>query len=666
MTGAALLGSLVLYLAGGVAGLALATAGSPRLALRTGAAGAVAGAASGLWAVWGALLGGPAVSVRLPWAVPVGRFHLEVDALAAAFLVPLFLLSALFALYGVGYLEPHAGRRRLGGQVFFYNLLCASMALVVAARDGVLFLVAWETMSLASFFLVAFEDERADVRDASRVYLIAVHLGAAFLLAFFALWGRETGSFSLERPGPGALSAASGTALFALALVGFGTKAGLWPLHVWLPKAHPAAPSHVSALMSGVMLKTGVYGVCRTLWLLGPAPQSWGLVLLTLGAVSGLLGILSALGQKDLKALLAYSSGENVGVVLLGLGIGALGTALGRPLIAAAGYAGALLHVWNHGLFKGLLFLGAGSVVHATHTRNLEHLGGLAKRMPWTAGLFLVGCAAIAGLPPLNGLVSEWLIYGAFFRTGVDLPGALGLVGLAAAAVLALIGGLALAAFAKAAGTAFLGEPRSAAADNAHEGSAWLLVPMGLLAAGCLAVGLAPAAFAGLLRGALRLLDADAAAVLPDVASWAAPLGRLGRFSAGATLLVLAILALRAALLKGRRVGASPAWDCGYAAPTARMQYTGSSFVEPSGVLFRSVLRPDRILDPPRGYFPRSGSFASVAADRAETALWEPLFARAARGLGTLRFLQGGRLQHYLLFLLIALLVLLGWALVPA
>lgn len=664
MTGDALVLSFGLYLAGGTAGLALGFL--PRLALRAGAAGAVAGAAAGLWAVGGVLLGGPPVEVQARWAVPAGSLHLVIDPLSAVFLVPLFALSALFAVYGIGYLEPYAGRRRLGGQVFFYNLLCVSMALVVAARDGVLLLVAWEAMSLASFFLVAFEDERADVREASRIYLIATHLGAAFLVLFVALWGRDTGSFVLERAGAGVLSPGTTAVLLGLALVGFGTKAGLWPLHVWLPKAHPAAPSHVSALLSGVMLKTGVYGIFRTLWLLGPVPAPWALLLLAAGAASGLLGILSALGQKDLKALLAYSSGENVGVILLGAGVGALGTATGQPFVAAAGYAGAFLHVWNHGLFKGLLFLGAGSVVHAARSRNMEHLGGLARRMPWTAAFFLAGCAAIAGLPPFNGLASEWLIYGALFRAGVDLPGAFGLAGLGAAAALALVGGLALAAFAKAAGTVFLGESRTEAARGAHEAGVLLLLPMGMLAVGCLAVGLAPAAFAGLLAGAAGQMDPQAAAVFPRVASWTAPLARLGWVSAGAAALAAALLGLRAWLLRGSAVGVSPTWDCGYAGPTARMQYTGSSLAEPGAALFRAVLRPDRALEPPSGFFPRAGRFASAAPDLAETSLWEPLFARTARALSALRFLQGGRLQHYLLFLLIALLVLVGWALFPA
>ncbi|HSH68471.1 MAG TPA: proton-conducting transporter membrane subunit [Deferrisomatales bacterium] len=663
MSAALFFAALGLQLAGGLAGLLLSH--RPRLALRAGALGAVAGGLVGVGLALAVLTGTPFLSIDLPWPVPGGTLSLGVDALSAVFLVPVFGLSALFAVYGVGYLDAQTGKRWLGGQVFFYNLLAASMAVVVAARDGVLFLVAWEVMSLASFFLVAFENDRPEVGAASRLYLIAAHLGAGFLLVFFALWEHTTGSFALVRQAAGALGPGAPATLFALALVGFGTKAGLWPLHVWLPKAHPAAPSHVSALMSGVMLKVGVYGVCRTLWLLGTVTRTWAVVLLLCGAVSALLGILGALGQRDLKALLAYSSGENVGVIFLGLGVGALGSAAGQPVVAAAGYAGAFLHTWNHGLFKGLLFLGAGNVLHATRTRTLEQLGGLARSMPWTAAAFGLGAAAIAGLPPLNGLVSEWLIYGALFRAGVHLPGAAGLLGLGAAAVLALVGGLALATFAKAMGTVFLGEPRTADAAHAHEAGPWLLAPMGVLAAGCLAVGLAPSLATGLLGRAVGVLDPGAHAALAEVTAWTGPLAQVGRVSAALLVLTLGVVALRNHLLKRRAVASSPTWGCGYAAPTASMQYTGSSFSDPVTALFRPVLRSTEHLEPPRGFFPAAATFATRTPDLAEHALWAPLFCVAARGLATLRFLQGGRLQHYLLFLLLTLLVLLGWALVP-
>ena len=657
--------ALALQLGGAALGAGLSA--RPALALRIWAAGAVAGGAAGLAAALIVLLSGTeGWELTLPWAVPGGSLTLGIDPLSAAFLVPVFALSALFAVYGVGYLSSYAGKRPLAGQLLFYGFLCGSMELVVAARDGLLFLVAWESMSLSSFFLVAFEDDKPDVRDASRVYLVATHLGAAVLLLLFALLGREGGSLRFGILAGKVFDPTTATVLFALALVGFGTKAGFWPLHVWLPKAHPAAPSHVSALMSGVMIKTGVYGLCRVLTLLGPPRAAWGLALLAIGAVSGVLGVLYALAQHDLKALLAYHSEENIGIIALGLGIGILGASHGSPIVAAAGFAGALLHVWNHGIFKGLLFLGAGSVLQATGTRDLERLGGLWRRMPVTAPAFLIGAAAISGLPPLNGLVSEWLIFAGFFRGGIYLPGTLGLASLLGAAVLALVGALALACFAKAVGVVFLGEPRSEAAARAGEAAASMRVPMQFLAFLCLAVGVVPPIFVRLLEGAVSALlppTAGLGEAFRDLTAWTGPLGALGLVSAGACVLALAVLGLRWALLAQRPVGSSPTWDCGYAAPTARMQYTASSFAEPLTTLFRSLLGTRVRVVPPAGYFPAAGSYESHPEDSADRALWAPLFRVCGDALNRLRFLQQGQVQSYLVYILATLVALLVWAL---
>ena len=298
--------------------------------------------------------------------------------------MPLFLLSAVAAVYGSEYLQVYREQKHLGASWFFFNGLVASMTLVVIARNGILFLMAWEVMALASFFLVTFEDEQPSVRQAGWIYLVATHIGTAFLLALFILLGQERGSLDFDQftvsAGPGLL--------FLLAVIGFGTKAGFMPLHVWLPEAHPAAPTHVSALMSGVMIKTGIYGLVRVLTLLGPPPMWWGWVLCGIGLCSGILGVLFALAQPDLKRVLAYSSVENVGVITLGLGLGLIGVSVGDPSLAVLGFAGGLLHVVNHALFKGLLFLGAGAVMHGAGTRDMSQLGGLLKRMPWTGCFF--------------------------------------------------------------------------------------------------------------------------------------------------------------------------------------------------------------------------------------------------------------------------------------
>ena len=387
---------------------ALLTRRFPKACTLLGAGGAVAGCALALLPAARGLCGA-AVSIRYPWSLPGGTFYAEIDSLSAFFLIPALGLPLVSAIYGGKYMMAYAGKKSLGASWFFYNLLAAGMAMSIVARNAVLFLMAWETMALASFFLVTFENEKPEAREAGWIYLVATHIGTAFLLVFFLLPGGESLDFDRFNPGahPGLL--------FLLALVGFGTKAGFMPLHVWLPEAHPAAPSHVSAVMSGAMIKTGIYGLLRALMLLGQPPAWWGWVLVVIGISSGVLGVLFALAQHDLKRLLAYHSVENIGIIALGLGAGLLGVSYHSPVLAVLGFGGGLLHVLNHALFKGLLFLGAGSVAHGTGTREIDRLGGLLKRMPWTGITFLVGAAAISGLPPLNGFISEFLIYlGAF------------------------------------------------------------------------------------------------------------------------------------------------------------------------------------------------------------------------------------------------------------
>ncbi|MGE5293249.1 MAG: proton-conducting transporter membrane subunit, partial [Solirubrobacterales bacterium] len=424
-------------------------------------------AALGVWAGCGmalmpvieTLVGGSPEPLRVAWSMPGGSLILGLDGLSAFFCLPILVISPLAALYGCEYLAHE--KKSLGSVLFFCNVLIASMLLLVAARNGLLFLIIWEIMALSSFFLVVFDDEHAHVRDAGWTYLIATHIGTAALLAFFALLGRYAGSLDFETMAAAKLAPAMATVLFALAVIGFGSKAGFIPMHVWLPEAHPAAPSHVSALMSGVMIKTGIYGVLRTVTLLGTPHGSWGWTLVVIGLTSGLIGVVLALAQNDIKRLLAYCSVENIGVITLGLGIGVLGLAWHQNGLVVLGFGGGILHVLNHAVFKSLLFFGAGSIVHATGTRDMNLLGGLLKSMRWTGVAFLVACAAISGLPPFNGFVSEFLIYVAGFSA--VRSGATETIVLASLVTggLALIGGLAAACFTKAFGVIFLGEPRS-------------------------------------------------------------------------------------------------------------------------------------------------------------------------------------------------------------
>ncbi|OGG05457.1 MAG: hypothetical protein A3F83_11185, partial [Candidatus Glassbacteria bacterium RIFCSPLOWO2_12_FULL_58_11] len=436
--------ALFCFLAGGA--LALALIRSNLWSSRLGAWSAILGSLFGLVAAFQGLRPESAWDLCLPWSVPGGSLHLGMDPLSAFFLLALFILSGLAALYGREYLTGFGAAKAPGQAWFFYNALVASMALVFAARNAVLFLVCWEVMAVASFFLVTFEYEKTLVQEAGWTYLIATHIGTAFLLLFFLIIGQQAGSYEFEHfSAISALGSSTASLLFLLALVGFGSKAGIVPFHVWLPEAHPAAPSHVSALMSGVMIKTGIYGLLRTIIFLGQPPLWWGWCLVGIGVSSGILGVLFALVQHDLKRLLAYHSVENIGIIFLGLGLGLIGWNSGSVPLAVAGFSGALLHVLNHALFKGLLFLNAGAVLRAVGHHSIDSLGGLYRLMPWTGLTFLVGAVAISGLPPLNGFISEFLIYRAGLEGVILLHSSVSIPSLLVIGGLALIGGLAAA-----------------------------------------------------------------------------------------------------------------------------------------------------------------------------------------------------------------------------
>ncbi len=645
---------------------ALLAARSPRLAAVVGVAGAVAGSLLGLLAAGRFIvLGSGSETLVRAWAVPGGSFALRLDALSALFLVPTFLLGGLCAIYGHEYLSASHMAPRSGRAWFFFNILLGAIAVVFVAGNAVLFLVSWELMAVSSFFLVTLEDEEEQVRQAGWTYLVASHLGTAFLIALFALLATRAGSldflaFEAVAGGGGARTGL----FFALALVGFGVKAGLMPLHVWLPEAHPAAPSHVSALMSGVMIKTGVYGIARTLGFLGPPAPWWGWVLIGVGAVSGLGGVIFALAQHDLKRLLAYSSVENVGIITMGLGVGVLGVSSGSPALAAFGFAGALLHVVNHAIFKGLLFLGAGAVLTATGTRNIERLGGLLRLAPWTGVTFLVGAAAISGLPPLNGFVSEFLILIGAMKGVATLPAGVAVSLLIVVAAMALIGGLAVACFARAFGIVFLGTPRVSLPERATDPGLLMKVPLVLLAAACPTIGfLSPWVVPRLGASVGRLQavsEAAARGVLDDAGTWLA-----GFAACAALVLAVALLLalLRKRLLASRDMREAATWDCGYAAPTARMQYTASSFADPLTRLFQPVLRTHGRTALPPGLFPRDASFQTETPDAARQQLYAPLFAAAQRAASRVRGMQQGRLQLYVLYVALTLVALLFWEL---
>lgn len=617
------------------------------------------GALLGLVPTLAVLTGGARLSLYRPWPLPGAALALEIDPLSAFFLLPVFVLVSLGAVYGRGYLRHVADGGRLGFHWCMYGLLGACLALVLAARNAVLFLMAWEALTLASFFLVTLEDEDATVRSAGWLYLVAAHVGTACLLALFLLLGRRAGGSLDFAAFAGARGVGPAGALFILALLGFGLKAGFLPLHVWLPEAHPAAPSHVSALMSGVMIKTGIYGLLRTLTLLEPAPAWWGWVLLGVGFTSGVGGVLFALTQQDLKRLLAYSSIENVGIIALGLGLGLLGLAAGEPGVAGLALAGALAHVLNHALGKSLLFFATGAIAQATGTRRLEELGGLLRRLPRTGTAFLGGALALAGLPPLNGFVGEFLIGLAAWCALAGSSRALLLPAVTTITGLALIGGLGAACFARAAGIALLGEPRSAGAQAACELPRALWLPPWLLLAACAALAALAPVLVPFLAPVLADLGPLGTAV-PALPAWAATaLGGLAALSA--LLLLLAAWFWLSTARRLRRAGCATVgtWDCGYVRPTSRMQYTAASLAQPLVDLFRAVLQPRREIRPPTGLFPTAAAFRADTRDVIRHAWLQPAAELLEERLARLRWLQHGRLHLYVLYIAVTILVLL-------
>ena len=660
MSGPLLLAVVAVAVVGSSGIFALALPRAPRLGQRLSTFAFLAGAGLGLAAAAGGLAGPPRTA-QLAWSVPLGSLALRLDSLSALFLVPVLAIPALGSIYGLAYwpqaaLGGRAVRLQLG-----YGLITAAMALTLLADDGVLFLVAWEVMALAAFSLVVTEQEKDEPRKAGLVYLAASHAGAFALFGAFAWIASWTGSFQFSAWRGLGVAGPEGVALWALLLVGFGSKAGLMPLHFWLPEAHAAAPSHVSALMSGVLIKTGLYGILRLSGVFAAPPPALGAAVLGLGIASAVLGVAFALAQHDLKRLLAYHSVENVGIIAMGVGLALLGRARRDPAMALLGFAGAALHVVNHATFKSLLFLGAGAVHRACGTRDIDHLGGLSRRMPRTAFLFLAGAVAISGLPPLNGFVSEWLVFLGSLRSLSAPRGDLLALAVLAVPALGLVGGLAAACFVKVQGAVFLGIPRSGAAERAHEAPPPMLLPMAVLAAACAAIGLAPAAvlppleraaaeWAGLPAGAMAAPAADAAA-----SAWRVSLTAL------ALLLALgALWLLRRAWLRGPQPRAET-WGCGFTAPTARMQYTGSSFAEMLVQRFLWAFRPRVSLTPPRGLFPRQAAFAAEVPD---TVLdrWLLPALRAGEALSArLRALFPAAVHFQAVLVLATLVVLLAW-----
>ena len=637
-----------------------------------GAAGCLAAAVFGLYGAGSCLLDGQFERLRQPWHAPYASLSLGLDSLSALFLLPIFFVGALVAVYALRRLPGDYAANRPHEHWLFLNFTLAGAALAVIARNAVVFLFAWELMTVASFLLVENDQRQPGGRSGGWVYLTAGHIGCAALFAMFALMGAGKGTLDFTVLG---VSGGTASAAFVLACIGFGGKIGLAPLQTWYPEAYPSAPAHVGAILSGVVGNMGVYGLLRLLNILGgsgnPPPLWWGYALLFAGLASGVIGAARALASRDLSRLLAWSSVENYGLMAAGIGLGLLGAASDNGVVSFLGYAAAILHMINHAVSKSLLFLSAGTLYARTGTRDLDGMGGLMKRLPATGFLFLVGALGAASVPPLNGFVGEFLLLMSAFNGAGGYPAA----SVAAATMfltlvlIAVIGGLAVAAYLKAFGFAFLGNPRGAGAASASPEKRGPLLPHAVLAAAAVALAaMSPWALSLVTGPASRLVFLWRAGGNSDLELWLSEDGPRALDSVFAGCWLLAgclglVYLLRRLAMRGKKTASAPTWDCGYAAPDSRMQYTASSFVRPLAENFQTFVNLEDKEAPPQGYFPGTASFASETPGVGKAWGFSQLFKYAGWLAAKVRVMQAGRVQIYLLYMAVALVVLLIWKL---
>lgn len=632
----------------------------------------------------------------LPWTIWSEKMIFRFDSLSAFFLLPISFLALMATIYSYGYFKTkeqvgHAHSINLGSMWSAYQLLIASMILVLISKSTLLFLLSWELMSLSSFLLVLCESEKAETRRAAWIYLSLTHIGTAALLIYFMLVDNPSNS-------PAVISLC-----FFMALFGFGTKAGVVPSHIWLPEAHPAAPSPVSCLMSGAMIKTGIYGILRSIMTLSShldlqssLPISWGIVVFTLGMMSGIFGILLALSQHELKRLLAYSSVENIGIILMGIGLGLVGISTKSSTLTFFGFAGALLHVLNHALFKGLLFLGAGQVIKSTGITNIDQMGGMNRYLPVTVVTFFIGAAAIVGLPPFNGFISELLIYLGPLKEIINLstgtistsPQVISqtmtisvpiIISVLAILSLALIGGLALLCFTKVFGMVFLGEMRSPELVdldeyNVKENEKSMLLPMVVLSTVCLLMGLFPFITLPILSNPMGIIISSAIKTQVPAethsiysAYWLQMeeslqiMKNVSMVLAILISLVALLFIIRNVLIKRRKVTITGTWDCGYERPTSRMQYTASSFAWSLIKFFKPVLRTKKEFDKIEQYFPVSKelSLKTHTGDVVAEMGYQVFYQKMLLFFNKIIKIQHGKIHFYVIYIVVFLTILL-------
>jgi hydrogenase-4 component B len=669
--------SIVAYCTGAVA--SLATWRKPALCRYICCGSALAGASlGGLAAVLGILQGTP-VRWSISSGIPLIAYSFNYDALASFFNLTLAILAGAVSIYSFSYLKEFEGKRNIGFFGFLLHLLLLSLTIVFTAANAFLFVIGWEVMALVSYGLVTFYHEDRETRRAGLLYIVMAHVDAGCLLLGFALLMQVSGSaeFASFHTAAAQLSSSQQAIAFVLFFLCFGIKAGVIPFHIWLPAAHPVAPSNISALLSGIVLKAGIYGMARIfLDGLGVLPSWAGLLVLIVGVASAVLGVLYALMDHDLKRLLAYHSIENIGIILIGLGAALVFRAAGHPQLAAVALIAAMFHTLNHAIFKCLLFLGAGSVLHSTGTRNMEELGGLIRPMPVTAFCFLIGAVAISGLPPLNGFVSEWLTYQSLLA-GFGVTGGLTRILFPlAGSMLALTGALAAACFVKAFAITFLALPRGAKSSPVHEAPRSMLVAMGWLAFSCVALGLGATWFLPIFSTMNeQLLGSRVGANLITARGWVLSVGTPhgGMVSTSVIAIALLFLLIPAVVvvsIAGRRFARrrGPAWDCGLPGLSEENEYTATAFSKALRMIFSVLYQPRREIQAVfdvSPYFPKAIHFESEIEPTFEKRLYEPLKDLLLRFATKMRAIQAGSIHAYLAYIFITLVLLLLFGVRP-
>lgn len=603
-------------------------------------------------------------------AIPFISFDMKIDNLSAFFLLSLSILVLCVSIYSIGYISHYIGKRNVGFFNFLYSAFILSMIFVFTSENTVFFFISWEAMSVLSYFLVTFESEDKKNHKAGLLYIIMMHIGAALLLIGFMIVFSFTKSFDIFSCSD-AMPAFAKNVVFTLFLAGFGIKAGVIPVHIWLPYAHPAAPSNVSALMSGIMIKTAIYGILRFIFsFLGVQNTWWGIAILVIGISSAVIGVAYAFVEKNIKRLLAYSSIENIGIIFVGLGVGFIAGAQGHSTVSALAITASLMHAFNHTLFKGGLFLGAGSIHYATHTKNMEQLGGLIKRMPVTSLFVLGGALSISALIPFNGFIGEWLTYQSLFANISPRQTVINILSMLSVAALALAGALAAASFVKLFGISFLGLPRSENAMNAKEVPRVMNIGTGILITLCLLIGLFPmfilkvidgvivdltgVSFIGQLKGGFLIayypMNISGNSISPLT---------IFTFIIGIILLTLLVIRLIGGKYIERKYGT---WDCGFEALDSRMQYTATGFSKPIKIVFKILFRPTRKIKVTgkHPYQPESILYTTSSESIFEKYIYYPIYSKIKLFSKMMKYrVQTGNIHNYLIYIFIVILILM-------